>query len=91
MKRKVASSATELEVLRSVKRQRSLGDSVAGDHGASGGGDLRFGINNNKTPKRAGGESAAGAPAPPVLLPEVVLLDGRGLHSSTFQLNLSRF
>jgi len=30
MKRKVASSATELEVLRSVKRQRSLGDSVAG-------------------------------------------------------------
>jgi len=42
---------------------------VAGDHGASGGGDLRFGV-NNKTPKRAGGagaESAAGAYTRPLL------------------------
>ena len=33
--------------------------------------------------------AGAGALAAPVLLPEVVLLDGRGLHSFPFQLNFS--
>ena len=73
MKRKVQSTTVELEVLRSVKRARTGNGATAGGGGTRTGGGAKGGASGGGAGVEDGGHAM---PSPPVLIPEVILLDG---------------